>query len=261
MHTNFDLAIVDHYKLGFKWEKILSRSIKKIMVIDDYLNKKHFCNIILNYNHAVKKKIYKKYFLPETSFLVGSKYIIINKKYLKVRRDKTKPLKILIFLGTDNKYTTKKLIKLLDQNLMLENKFEVVLTKGITGFNDQLRYIKKFKNCNVYFGLPDLSNIISKSQIGIISGGQIVNECLVLGIPTIVFSTAKNHEKSCKFLQKHRLINFMGNFNKDKKNFFLYTLRKLLKNRRFRNNQSKNLKNIVDGKGVKRIADYLYNEI
>ena len=53
----------------------------------------------------------------------------------------------------------------------------------------------------------------------------------------------------------------MGNFNKDKKNFFLYTLRKLLKNRRFRNNQSKNLKNIVDGKGVKRIADYLYNEI
>jgi UDP-2,4-diacetamido-2,4,6-trideoxy-beta-L-altropyranose hydrolase len=261
INKKYDLLIVDHYALGYKWEKSLSNFTKKLMVIDDYLTKKHFCNIILNYNFAVKKISYKNYFLKKTKFLLGSKYAIINSKYNKVKKIKKELNKIFIFLGTDNRYTTKNILNILKKKKLFKNKFEIVLTKGVRGFQSQIDFVKKLKNCNVYFGLPNLIKVIQKTQIGIVSGGQIVFECLKMGLPLIVFQTAKNQEMSCKFLKKKKMINFMGVFNKKKTNVFLNTFKELTTNKKLRYNKTKKIKDIIDGKGVERVSRYLINSI
>ena len=83
MNKKCDLLIVDHYNLGYKWEKQIRKYVKKILVIDDYLNRKHLCEFILNSNFAVRKKFYKKYFPNNTKFLLGPKFCILNSSFQK----------------------------------------------------------------------------------------------------------------------------------------------------------------------------------
>ena len=45
-----DWLIVDHYSLGYKWEKKLRPFVDKIFVIDDLANRKHTCNMFLDQN-------------------------------------------------------------------------------------------------------------------------------------------------------------------------------------------------------------------
>ena len=41
-----DLLIIDHYGIDQKWEKKIRPYIKKIMVIDDLANRKHYCDLL-----------------------------------------------------------------------------------------------------------------------------------------------------------------------------------------------------------------------
>ena len=47
----YDWLIVDHYKLDIQWEKQLRPFVKKILVIDDYINREHDCDVFLNQNY------------------------------------------------------------------------------------------------------------------------------------------------------------------------------------------------------------------
>ena len=40
--------IIDHYYLGINWEKKIKQHINKLVVIDDFSKKKHYCDLIIN---------------------------------------------------------------------------------------------------------------------------------------------------------------------------------------------------------------------
>ena len=197
-----DLLIVDHYKLGYKWEKQIKKYVKKILIIDDYLNRKHICEFILNSNFAVKKKSYKKYFPNYTKFLLGPKFCILNSSFQKKNSINKKLKRIFIFLGTDNMNITQKIVKIFNNEKISQYNLDVVLTTKNKNFMTQKKILEKVKNCNIYYNLSNLRNLIAKSQMGLISGGQVIFECINLKLPIIVFQTAKNQHSSCKELMK-----------------------------------------------------------
>ena len=43
------IVISDDYRLDIDWEKIISKKKVKIVVLDDSENKKHFCDVYINY--------------------------------------------------------------------------------------------------------------------------------------------------------------------------------------------------------------------
>ena len=45
-----DWIIVDHYNLGFLWERKIKLYFPKLFVIDDFINAKHDCDLFLNQN-------------------------------------------------------------------------------------------------------------------------------------------------------------------------------------------------------------------
>ena len=47
-NLNIDWLIIDHYSITKQWEEKLNKYVKKICVIDDFTDRKHKCNIIIN---------------------------------------------------------------------------------------------------------------------------------------------------------------------------------------------------------------------
>ena len=137
-----DLLIVDHYNLGYKWEKEIRKYVKKILVIDDYLNRKHYCEFILNSNFGAKKSIYKKYFPKNTKFLLGPKFSILNQSYQKKNSIDKKLRRIFIFLGTDNMNITQKVVGIFRDEKLSQYILDVVLTKNNKNFKAQKDILK-----------------------------------------------------------------------------------------------------------------------
>ena len=89
-----DWLVVDHYGLDQKWETLLRPYVKNIMVIDDFLNRFHDCDLLLNQNYFLKSSsFYKDLVPPETKLLLGPKYALLSKDYL-IARKKLKFIKV-----------------------------------------------------------------------------------------------------------------------------------------------------------------------
>ena len=77
-----DWIVTDHYGLSTIWEKEVIK-YSKILVIDDLLNKKHFCNLYVNYHAKISKKGKINLLTNlKCKILDGLKYVIINNKDL-----------------------------------------------------------------------------------------------------------------------------------------------------------------------------------
>ena len=46
---NVEIVIVDHYGLSYNWEKFIKQKLKKkLVIIDDFFNRNHFCDVLID---------------------------------------------------------------------------------------------------------------------------------------------------------------------------------------------------------------------
>ena len=78
--------IKDSYRFGFKWEKYVRKNCNKLIIIDDFPDKKHFADCYINHSpHFDNPKIdlinlIKKNNKKKCQFLLGTKYALLNLK-------------------------------------------------------------------------------------------------------------------------------------------------------------------------------------
>ena len=103
--NKIDILIIDNYEYGYSFQKKIKKYVKKLIIIDDYINKKYFCDIYLNYsffNSSEKKFLKRKNF----KLAIGTKYLPLDKKFhfLKKKKRIRKNIRnILIFLEEQTK--------------------------------------------------------------------------------------------------------------------------------------------------------------
>ena len=69
-------------------EKALKKKAKKIMVISDYLNRRHLCDFFLNQNIVKQQNLNFNQNLPKKcKNLLGPKYSLIDKSYANYRKN------------------------------------------------------------------------------------------------------------------------------------------------------------------------------
>ena len=138
------------------------------MVIDDYKDKKHYCNLYINYHFKwFKKKNYKFLLNNKCIKLLGAKYSIVrNIKIKKKLRFKKKT--IFIYMGGADKYMyMTKLSNLLKnkkfnsiKKIFLLNKNHlknVILMKSLNKIVNIKVLKNKIKNFHHYLGSSNLS--------------------------------------------------------------------------------------------------------
>ena len=51
-----EILIIDNYNFNLRLQKQIKENVNKLIIIDDYFDKKYFCDLLLNYSFLNKKE-------------------------------------------------------------------------------------------------------------------------------------------------------------------------------------------------------------
>ena len=240
------LIFKDSYKLDLNWDRIIRKKYSNLIILDDFLNKKHNCKIYINFNpYKINQLKYKN---KNTKYLVGLKYFPYNKKILKKKKIK----KCLIYFGgSDKKSLTLKITKILVKINIRNIKFIILIGE----FNKDRDKIKKIATTNyqIIDKHVNIHKILNTSMFMIGTGGTTLWEALINEIYPLIIPSHSNHIWPCEYLKRINKIELIKNIvTNDSIN------KKIIKNYFLNKNKTKN-SNFIDDKGLSRIYN-LINE-
>ena len=251
--------LVDHRNLDIQWEKILRKSVQKIIVIDDLANKKHDCDILIDQN--LYEKINQRYqnLVPKNcKKLLGPKYALLRSEFSNLRqksiKSKIKLENILIsFGGTDPSNETRKVLEAL-KILNLENIQIDVVTTSLNPFKDDIRQLcSSMTNTNFYCDVDKIGALMKTSDLAIGAGGSTTWERCCLGLPSLVSVISDDQLACTEIMDKNGYLIYLGlaenltvnDYIEKIKNFNIEHLQKI----------SELSLTLVDGQGCQRILN------
>ena len=198
-----DILFVDNYGIDYKWETVIKPYANKIVLIDDFVQRIHNCDYIINGIEEDENQ-YKDLCNNDCKLLLGPKYFIINNEFFdlapkKKFNDKIK--KIFVFIsGSDIENYTYRIMK------YLEGKFENINFDILIGVSNRKKDIieklcNQNSNYNFYYNINNVYDIMFNADLCIGTLGQNFIERMVFGIPSIVFTIADNQ---LGFLEKYK---------------------------------------------------------
>ncbi len=238
---NFDLNVFvsDYYNLNENLKKKIRNFVRTFVVIDDYSNKRHFCDVFINNNfisNKIKSRIKK--FNPNTKLLLGTKYFIQPYKLSIPKHISEKKIKnIFVFFGSsDPSNETTKFIKAIKN--FKNNKFFILIGK----LNKNYKKIKKLslnkKNIKIFYNLTNIETIklMKNKDLSFGAGGINLIERLFLGLPSIVICNANNQKEALSELKNKKVIHFLGYKNKVNKLSIIKCLKNFINKPKLANN-------------------------
>jgi len=259
--------IVDNYNLNLVWEKEIKKHVKKLIVINDFI-RKQCCDVLINHNALENgniKKHYSKNLVTDCKNLIGLRYAILNSKYAYLKKEikfKKKIKKIHIFFGG-----YKNSLSLLNNviNVLSNKNLKKIKLDIIIGLNQKINKTLNYKlqargNYKIFKNLPNLADLLKKSNLAIGCGGMANIERLCLIVPSFVFIAAKNQASLVNDLAKKNIVvKLKKRNNQIDKIFLLSSIKKYLNENKYYNNFNK-IKHLVDGNGAKRVARAVLGE-
>ena len=236
-NLNYQFVVIDHYSLDQTWEKIIKCARNpKILVIDDLCNRKHSCDLLIDYTLNRDEEEYKDLVPHKCELLLGAKYFFNDLSFLKEREKiffkKTNDLckKILVNMGGAdvNNFTLKILQQIESDNFFKSLSFSVLINEASKTYNDVKLIAKKNENIKIINFSDNISSIYANHDLCIGAAGVSSYERASLGLPTFLIQTAKNQfENFTKFCN---LNITKGLSPKDFETNFLKKLKELIKN-------------------------------
>lgn len=208
--------VIDSYAIDETWEKMLRSYVREIFVVDDLANRRHDCDILLDYGLSPGKEEKYKRLVPDgCRLLIGVRYALVRDEFL-VARKNLRPFKevvknILIFYGgADVTNETQKAIDVLTQMSVPGLKVEVIVGSS----NPHKESIKKFCACfefiYYYEQVSNMAEFMSRADVLICAGGTTLLEAMYLQLPAIVTAVAENQREAAEYGASLGLIEYLG---------------------------------------------------
>ena len=252
--------LVDHYDLDIRWELILRKFVKKIIVVDDLANRKHDCNLLLDQNlYEHMNKRYAGLVPKNCKKLLGPKYVLLRSEFSKLRRTITKRKKLqnilVSFGGSDPRNETAKVLQAI--KILNRKSFTVdVVVGNINPHKEKIKQLcSSIHNTTFYSNIDNIGELMSKAHLAIGAGGSTTWERCCLGLPSIVSIISNDQAEMIKLLAKKNCVINLGNFQ----NLTSYDYIKAIKrmNNKIIAKMSSNCMKIVDGLGCFRVAEII----
>jgi len=252
-----DWIITDCYSLNSEYIKKLKENFK-VLSIDDNALIHYYSDAIVNQNIGADKLDYSAE--EYTRFFLGSKYVMMRNELLKrnEKKEKDKVKKILITLGGADKdnFTLEilKILKTIDENV------EVIAVIG--PFNPFYNVLKEYVNksnlmVNLIKSPEKMTDIYLESDIAISAGGTSCYELAYYGIPNLIITIAENQLNIAKELDRQGISIYLGDQKDVKSEKIKEKVKELINNHSLRKSMSQNGRDLVDGLGKRRIADFM----
>ena len=221
-NMHIDWMIVDHYSIDIKWEKLVSPYYKKLMVIDDLANRKHYCDILLDQTYKRKEKDYKSLTNHEAILLLGPKYALLRSEFSKLRnsslgKKRNKTIKnILVYLGgIDSENLTESVLdKLKSCNISETTQITVLMGSQAPFLSKIKKVVKKLPlSAKIKVDSKHIAEIMSNADLSIGASGTTTWERCCLGLPSIQFCISDNQKFISQVLSRDNVIKLIDSVN------------------------------------------------
>jgi len=259
-----DWLIIDHYGINYSWESSLRGFVKKIMVIDDLVDRKHDCDLLLNQNYNTDEKRYLGLTTDGCIQLLGPEYALLRPQFFMARkklRERNGDVKrILVFMGgsdpTDQTSRVLSAIKKLNKPDIVA---DVVIGSSNSKCTEIENLISSMPNTTYYFDIENMAELMSYADLAIGAGGTASWERCCVGLPSVVINIADNQTGISKSLSKKGCCIDLGWYEHVSIEKIKNCLDDLIMNSLQLVKISRECLSLVDGLGSGRVSDYLFN--
>ena len=256
------LLILDSYILSQEWENRVRPYVKRLIVIDDLMDRKHSCDLIIDQNlHTQMNSLYNKSVPKNCVKLLGPDYAILRNQFIaqrKYARIRSLPIKNILvsFGGTDNENHT---LHALTSLKKLNSNVDVNVVTGTANIGKKIikNFCKKNFNYNYFEQVENMVKLMQVADLCIGSSGTITWERCCVGLPAIAIVASNDQKDIASAVSKNKCIINLGKIKKSD-NVNYVRLMKNLKNSELQN-MSRNCMKLVDGKGAARISKYIFS--
>lgn len=179
-----DILLLDGYEFDYSYQKKIKHLVRKLVVVDDFKNRKLCCDVLIN--HGIKSIKNSN----NISYFTGLSYLILRPDFLKSIQypNKIRSTNNNIFVcfgGSDPFNITDKVLKTILKNNTFDEIFVVI--GAANKFNNFL--IEKYSNSNIRFYINATSKQIIKllgnSRIAISTSSTIALEICCTQTPLL----------------------------------------------------------------------------
>ena len=245
--------VIDHYGIDITWEKEIKNYVKNICVIDDYTNRKHDCNVLVNqqieYNDIFK---YKHILNNDCKILTGNDYLFFHEKYYSLNMNKkiNSLKKINIFMGGSDTHNITNTIIDICNDFNIKNNlniiFDVLIGKSNINYEQLKSKLKNMKNFQLYYDLNFIGDLLLNADLAIGAPGTSSYERCLTQTPTLMVCLADNQKTVIqKFIDSGTVI-YLGDLNSNYKEKLLFNLQYLNNNNEELCKMSNNCRKLID---------------
>jgi UDP-2,4-diacetamido-2,4,6-trideoxy-beta-L-altropyranose hydrolase len=255
--------VLDGYRFSHTYQRRVRASGAKLLFIDDNgITGRYHSDIILDQNVGAHERSYAER-EPFTKLLLGSRYALLRREFLKWRGWKRKTpeiaRRVLVTLGGgDAGNATAKVIEALD-SVRIED-LEVRVVVGHT--NPHLRMLENLvRNARHFFRIEptvsDMAELMAWADAAVSGGGSTCWELMYMCLPSAVLTLAANQDPTVRELAKRNEVLSLGQSRSCNPHRMAARLQSLLSNRRMRQRLARRGRRVVDGLGAWRIVQVL----
>lgn len=270
--AEWDWLIVDHYGLDKVWECQMRSVIKRILVIDDLVNREHDCDVLLDQNFSRQPdQRYAKLLPKHAQALLGPDFALLHPQYAMTRQTLERctaylgvvnPLRrVLVFFGgTDPENLTGRCLEALSDPALSEIVVDIVVGannphKEALGWQAAARGAT-----HLHEPRPHLADLMAVADLAIGAGGTTTWERCCLGLPSLVISIAENQRPACNALAAANIIEYLGHYKDVVTEDITRAIKQLVNDSARCQRLAKKSSALVDGLGAQRVVDAMLQE-
>lgn len=202
-----DLLIVDHYGRDAGFERACRDWARRILVIDDLVDRPHDCEILLDPAPPRPAAAYTDLLSPDCRILAGLSYALLRPRFAMLRsaalarRDQSMEVRrVLVSMGgMDAANLTSRVldaVAIAAPNLDID----VVLGAGAPPLDEIRARTAANHRISLHVGIDDMASLMADADLAIGAGGTSSWERCCLGLPSLVLVAADNQRPGAQFL-------------------------------------------------------------
>ena len=254
-----DWLVVDHYGLSDQWEGEVRSGCRALMVIDDLLERRHRCELLVDQNLQMEGVDQRARVYNSTAeFLIGPKYAMLRSAFRDRREEGIKtrdgnPRRVVLFFGgTDPTNETMKALRAFA--LFPKSTFEIEVVVGTLNPHRQAiaSHCMEF-GYHMHVG-ANMARLYARADLAIGAPGTSTWERLCMGVPSALVGVAENQERIGQVLDEEGYAFYLGRSCEVSVANYEELLRALPYLRGELGRQSRRGLSLVDGHGASRVA-------
>jgi UDP-2,4-diacetamido-2,4,6-trideoxy-beta-L-altropyranose hydrolase len=207
-----DWMVVDHYAMDSLWELELKPHYKKLMVIDDLVDRSHDCNVLLDQNLRCDAMARYRLLVPEAcNLLLGPAHAMLAPTFddplPRIRNGEIKSV-LVYFGGNDISNQAGKAVAALTHFPHIDA--EVILGAAHPHREAVIKASMGYPQFRVVDNCKDMAGAMSRADIGLGTCGMAAWERCAVGLPTLVAVSAENQREDAIALGKVGAVVHLG---------------------------------------------------